>query len=169
MTITRNIHGIGATIELTEKEIEEAYRERRDYYDRLDIISKLYDMLEVEDFESIDEDEYYEFSTRTIHGKTIKALVTDEDFISNVVSSFEEGLSNNDSFWESYWMTAEDAIEDELDEEVPKTELEIRHDENKIKYRELISSVNCSKLPFRSKAELINLIINEGVKDDSSF
>lgn len=163
MTITRNIHGIGATIELTEKEIEEAYRERRDYYDRVDIISKLCNMLDVEDFESIDEDKYYEFSTRTIHGKTIKALVTDEDFISNVVSSFEEGLSNNDSYWESYWMTAEDAIEDELDEEVPKTELEIKHDENKIKYRELISSINFSKLSFRSKAELINLIINEGV------
>lgn len=103
MKIMRN----GIEIELTEQEIEDAYRERRRYYNMEDIRSKLENMIEEYDGESEE--------------PILKKFLEDEEAIRDLAEDFDNALDENDSFMESFWMTAEavikDAIEDEKEDE----------------------------------------------------
>lgn len=103
MKIMRN----GIEIELTEQEIEDAYRERRRYYNMEDIRSKLENM--IEEYEGEPEE------------PTLRKFLEDDETIRDLAEDFDNALDNNDSFMESFWMTAEavikDAIEDEKEDE----------------------------------------------------
>ena len=90
-------------IELTEAELEEAYRERRRYYNTEDIKSKIENM--IEEYEGEPEEE------------KLKAILEDEEKIRDLADAFDNALDENDSFMESFWMTAENVILDELEEE----------------------------------------------------
>ena len=89
-------------IELTEAELEQAYRERRLYYNMEDIKSKIENM--IEEYEGEPEEE------------KLKAILEDEEKIRDLAEAFDNALDNNDSFMESFWMTAENVILDELEE-----------------------------------------------------
>lgn len=90
-------------IELTNQEIEDAYRERRRYYNMEDIKSKIENM--IEEYEGETEEE------------KLKAILEDEEKIRDLAEAFDNALDNNDNFMESFWMTAENVILDELEEE----------------------------------------------------
>ena len=90
-------------IELTEQEVEDAYRERRRYYNMEDIRSKIENM--IEEYEGEPEEE------------KLKVLLDDEEKIRDLADEFDNALGNNDSFMESFWMTAENVILDELEDE----------------------------------------------------
>lgn len=79
MKIVRN----GIEYELTETELEAAYRERKHDYFVEDVKSKAEDM-------GID--------------------LTGKD-IDDIADCADDVLEDNDSFWESYWMSIEYAIE----------------------------------------------------------
>lgn len=91
-----------ATITLTDAEIEQAYRERRRYYNMEDIKSKIDNM--IEEYEEEPEEE------------KLKAILEDEEKIRDLADTFDNALDNNDGFMESFWMTAENVILDELEE-----------------------------------------------------
>ena len=91
-----------ATITLTDAEIEQAYRERRRYYNMEDIKSKIDNM--IEEYEGDPEEE------------KLKAILEDEEKIRDLAERFDYALDNNDSFMESFWMTAENVILDEVEE-----------------------------------------------------
>lgn len=99
MKITRN----GIEFELTDWEIEDAYRERRRYYNMEDIKSKIENM--IEEYEGEPEEE------------RLKVILENEEEIRDLADAFDNALDNNDSFMESFWMTAENVILDELEEE----------------------------------------------------
>ena len=99
MKITRN----GIEFELTDREIEDAYRERRRYYNMEDIKSKIENM--IEEYEGEPEEE------------KLNAILEDEEKIRDLAEAFDNALDNNDSFMESFWMTAENVILDELEDE----------------------------------------------------
>lgn len=99
MKITRN----GIEVELTDREIEDAYRERRRYYNMEDIRSKIENM--IEEYEGEPEEE------------KLKAILEDEEKIRDLAEAFDNALDNNDSFMESFWMTAENVILDELEDD----------------------------------------------------
>lgn len=90
-------------IELTDREIEDAYRERRRYYNMEDIKSKIENM--IEEYEGEPEEE------------KLKAILEDEEKIRDLADAFDNALDENDSFMELFWMTAENVILDELEEE----------------------------------------------------
>ena len=91
-----------ATITLTDAEIEQAYRERRRYYNMEDIKSKIDNM--IEEYEGEPEEE------------KLKAILEDEEKIRDLAERFDNALDNNDSFMESFWKTAEYVIEEEMEE-----------------------------------------------------
>ena len=99
MKITRN----GIEIELTDREIEDAYREKRRYYNMEDIRSKIENM--IEEYEEEPEEE------------KLKALLDDDEKIRDLADEFDNALDENESFMESFWMTAENVILDELEDE----------------------------------------------------
>lgn len=99
MKILRN----GIEIELTEQEIEDAYRERRRYYNMEDIRSKLENM--IEEYEGEPEE------------PILKKFLDDEEAIRNLAEDFDNALDENESFMESFWMTAEKVIEDAIEDE----------------------------------------------------
>ena len=99
MKIMRN----GTEIELTYTEIEDTYREQRLYYNMEDIRSKLENM--IEEYEGEPEE------------PILKKFLEDEKMIRDLAAAFDNALDNNDSFMESFWMTAEQVIKDELEEE----------------------------------------------------
>ena len=91
-----------ATITLTDEEIEQAYREQRRYYNMEDIKDKIENM--IEEYEGEPEEE------------KLRAILEDEEKIRDLAERFDHALDNNDSFMESFWMTAENVILDELEE-----------------------------------------------------
>lgn len=99
MKIMRN----GIEIELTGQEIEDAYRERRRYYNMEDIRSKLENM--IEEYEGEPEE------------SILKKFLDDEEAIRDLAEDFDNALDENDSFMESFWMTAEKVIEDAIEDE----------------------------------------------------
>ena len=78
----------GKEYELTHVEMREAYCNLKREYLKDDILSKAKDM-------------YVEIS---------------DELLEEIADHIEHGLSNNDSYWECYWMTIEDVI-DEYDDE----------------------------------------------------
>ena len=84
MKIVRN----GVEIELTPRELREAFLEMEKEYLIEDIQSRAEDM----------------------------EVVLDKHDIATVVNMAQSGLERNDSYWESYWATIEYAIENCKDE-----------------------------------------------------
>ena len=99
MKIVRN----GTEIELTYAEIEDTYREQRLYYNMEDIRSKLENMIEEYDGEPEE--------------RILRKFLDDEEKIKDLAIDFDDALDNNDSFMESFWMTAEAVIEDAIEDE----------------------------------------------------
>lgn len=73
----------GIEIELTWAEMREIYEFMKRDYIKDDIVCKLKET----------------------------GIELDDDEIENIVEIVESGLSHNDSYWESYWLTIEYAIE----------------------------------------------------------
>ena len=90
------------TIELTDEELDYFYRVCKKFYRMEDIKSKLEEMLE--DSEGEHEKE------------KINSILADTERIESIAERFDHALDNNDSYWESYWLTAKYVIEDELKE-----------------------------------------------------
>lgn len=89
MKIIRN----NTEIELTEEEIEQAYRQQLRHYHAEDVKSKYEEMYE-------------------------KEWPGDDEDAEVVAENAERGLSCNDSYWDSYWCSFEIAIENFFKEEV---------------------------------------------------
>lgn len=153
-------------ITMTDDEVERAYRERRHYYNKCDLVHRINIMSDGDGYEDhlqCEEDQEFEIGKRTVTGKQLKELIEDDAVMNDMIDEFENGLDNNDSYWESFWMTADNVIENMVDEKIPKSEKEIKQDANREKYKKLISEMLSSPLPFNKKSELIDLLINEGV------
>lgn len=84
---------IDILLKVSNSDKEKAYRERKKDYEVEDLASKLEEMLELEAGELPDE---------------YRAIAK------GAVDDFEKALANNDSFWESYWCTAEFVLKDAL-------------------------------------------------------
>ena len=91
------------TITLTDEEIEQAYRERRLYYNIEDIKSKVENM--IEEYEGEPEEE------------KLKAKLNDAEWLRDTAEWFDKALDNNDGFMESFWLTAEKVIKEGLEDE----------------------------------------------------
>ena len=101
-------------IKLTDKEIEHAYRERRLYYNMEDIRSRLEQNIDEDDPDN--KEVWIGSYLKTTAGK-IRELLADEEWIRKCAEKFDDALSNNDGFMESFWMTADQAIEDMIEAE----------------------------------------------------
>ena len=108
-------------IVLTDDEIEKAYRLRQKYYNKCDLISKLQEYAGDEscdyDRVNVDDDSEVKIGKCILTGKRLKELVANESFMDRVCDHFDRALNNNDSYWESFWLTAEYVIEDEIEKE----------------------------------------------------
>lgn len=166
MEIIRKFDNTELKIELTGAEIEQAYRIKRKDYNKCDLLCRMNQMLDLDGYENelmVDPEKEYEIGNRTVTGKQLKDLVDDPEWVDGLNDVFEDALDNNDSYWESFWLTAENVIEDEVDEAIPKSEKEKKRDANKEKYKKLIEEIQRSPLPYSSQADIINILINEGV------
>lgn len=155
--------GTQVQITLTDEEIERAYRERRRYYNRCDLIHKIDVRCDGEGWDdhlSCTDDEKYEFGKRTVTGKQLRELIADEGFMNDLVDEFENGLDNNDSYWESFWGTADYVIETMIDERIPKTEEELLRERNRKKYAKAIHEIMSSPLPMAKKIEVVSDLEN---------
>ena len=101
-------------IKLTDEEIEHAYRERRLYYNMEDIRSRLEQNIDEDDPDN--KEVWIGSYLKTTAGK-IRELLADEEWIRKCAEKFDDALSNNDGFMESFWMTADQAIEDMIEAE----------------------------------------------------
>ncbi len=158
--------GTELRIPMTDDEVERAYRERRRYYNKCDLIHKINIMSDGDGYEDhlqCEDDQEFEIGKRTVAGKQLKELIADEGVMNDLIDEFENALDNNDSYWESFWMTADNVIEDMIDEKIPKSEKELKQEANREKYKTLIAEIQRSPLPYSTKAEMINRLINEGV------
>jgi hypothetical protein len=158
--------GTELRIALTDDEVERAYRERRCYYHKCALIHKINLMLDGDGYEdhlNCSDDEEFEIGNRTVTGKQLKELIADDAVMNDMIDEFENGMDNNDYYWESYWITAENVIEDMIDEKIPKSEKELKQDANWEKYKKLIAEIRESPLDYKASAEIINKLINEGV------
>lgn len=111
-----NIERNGQTIELTDAEIEQAYRERRLYYNMEDIKCKLEEFIDEEEDEPEDEPVYIDHGIE-VSRKTLRRVLNDEEWVKHTAERFDNALEDNDSFMESFWLTAEYVIAEELDGE----------------------------------------------------
>ena len=110
MKIMRN----GIVIELTDAEIEDAYREREAYYHTEDIKSRL--------AEHIDEDDpddrviWVTGSACTTAGE-IRRMMEDPEWLEKARQRFDKALWHNDGYYECYNMTADYIIKQMIEEE----------------------------------------------------
>jgi len=119
MTIERN----GTTIELTDSEIEKAYRERKQYYHKCDLIHKIKEYIGEDDWEEEifnTSDDPVEIGRAVTTANEVCRRVENPDWMEGLVDEFESALSDNDPYWECYWATAECVIEDIFKEEYRK-------------------------------------------------
>lgn len=158
--------GTELRIPLTDDEVERAYRARRHYYNKCDLVHRINIMSDGDGYEDhlqCDGDQEFEIGKRTVTGKQLKELIEDDAVMNDMIDEFENGLDNNDSYWESFWMTADNVIEDMVNEKIPKSEKEIKQDANREKYKTLINEIWRSPLDQKAKAEIIDRLVNEGV------
>lgn len=155
--------GTELRIPMTDGEVEHAYRERRRYYNKCDLIHKINIMSDGDGYEDhlqCDDDHEFEIGKRTVTGKQLKELIADEGFMNDLVDEFENGLDNNDSYWESFWGTADYVIETMIDERIPKTEEELLRERNREKYAKAIHEIMSSPLPMTKKIEIVSDLEN---------
>ena len=86
MKITRNFGCGDYTFELTDREIEQAFRERELYYKCLDIQSKYQEMYN-------------------------KECPYDQELLERIAYDVEDHLSNNTPYWDDLWASFEEVIE----------------------------------------------------------
>ena len=123
-----SVSPITITIELTNNEIMDAYRLKQKYYDKCDLIHKINEMIgsddDCEDEIKCNDDDEIKIGNITLTGKQLKEIVSNPDFMDDLVKSFENALEWNNSYWERFWSTAEyvikEAIEDEMNDEEEK-------------------------------------------------
>ena len=108
--------GTELRIPLTDDEIERAYRERRLYYNMEDIRHKLDGYLEEYEGEDDDEEVHIKYGV-DVPLKVLRRVAQDDEWIKSTAEDFDNALSENDSFMESFWMTAEEVIGDCLEGE----------------------------------------------------
>lgn len=101
-------------IKLTDEEIEKVYRARRLYYNMEDIKAKLEDFIGEDEPE--DEPVYIDHGIE-VSRKTLRRVLNDEEWVKHTAEHFDRALEDNDSFMESFWLTAEYVIAEELDGE----------------------------------------------------
>ena len=155
--------GTELRIPLTDEEIERAYRERRRYYNKCDLIHRIGTYMDLDDYSEdlpCDDDDEVEIGSRTMTGKQIHALIADEKWMDSLISDFEDALDNNDSYWESFWCTAENVIEDAIAEVVPVTEKDERREKNRAKYRDAINEVVRMPISVEKRSEIVDMILN---------
>lgn len=112
---------VTVTIDLTDAEIEKAHRIKEAYYDKCDLYHKLNNMIDSDDdwnpgINCSDSDEF-EIGKVTLTGKKLKEIVTPE-FMDDLVELFQDALGRNDSYWESFWITAEEVIEEAIEDKM---------------------------------------------------
>ena len=166
MIIERKLEDGAVRIQLTDAEIDQAYRMKRNEYNKCDLLCRLNQMLDLEEYDDelmVDPEKEYEIGKRTVTGKQLKELVDKDGWLDDLNMEFCNALDNNDSYWESFWLTAEDVIENEIDKGIPKSEKELKQDANRKKYNALIEEIWRSPLDQKAKAEIIDRLINEGV------
>jgi len=114
------------TIDLTDEEIERAYRLRREYYNKCDLFHKINGMIGSDDDWdneiNCDDDDEIEIGNVTLTGEQLKEIVNHPDFMDGLEESFENALEQNDSYWESFWITAEEVIEEAIEDEMNNKE-----------------------------------------------
>ena len=103
-------------IKLTDEEIEQVYRARRLYYNMEDIRHKLDGYLEEYEDEDDDEEVHIKYGV-DVPLKVLRRVAHDDEWIKSTAEDFDNALSENDSFMESFWMTAEEVIGDCLEGE----------------------------------------------------
>ena len=112
-----NIVRDNVQIELTDAEIEAAYRERQKYYHKLDLEGKIKEYCDNNRFDfSIDDEKEYEIGKTVVKGKDLKNLINDSEWMDSLTEDFDSLLDGYDSYWECYWTAAENAIEEAIKE-----------------------------------------------------
>lgn len=87
MKITRNFGYGDYTFELTDREMEQAFRERELYYKCLDIESKYQEMYK-------------------------KECPYSQELLEKIAYDIEDHLSNNTPYWDDFWASFEEVIEE---------------------------------------------------------
>ena len=114
MTITRIFeNGTELRIPMTDSEIEQAYRERRLYYNIEDIKSRMETYID----DDMDDDEVVEVGSVETTAGTVRKLLKNDEWLKSCAEYFDEKLSDNDSFMESFWLQAEYCIEESIEGE----------------------------------------------------
>jgi len=114
--IENTINATTIKITLTDEEIEQAYREQCLHYHIEDIKSRLEDILtEYEDYPDDHQTTIGGIYTRVTVGD-IRAKLNDTEWLRKTAERFDDALSDNGSFMDSFWMTAQRVIEEELEE-----------------------------------------------------
>ena len=114
MKIIRN----GIEIELTDEEVQDAYRERKIWFNKQDLIHKIKSYCDEDDWENeifAPDDDVVEIGKVSITVAELQRKINDPKFMEDLELEFQDALDNNDSFWESFWMSAEYVIEDALE------------------------------------------------------
>ena len=147
-------------IELNDQQIEQAYRDRRKYYNKCDLVDKI-GMYCGKDINDLEDDEEVDIGDRELTGKQVKDLIDNKEWINRLAEDFESALDCNNSYWESFWNTAEEVIEDAVEKSIPKSEKQIRRERNREKYKndiEMIWRLQC--IPTSMKCDIVEQIVN---------
>ena len=115
MEITRILNGRIKYIELSDQEIEKAYRIREQEYQTLDIKAQIMDSILTEEGND-SYDKWNQELPKLTEKATEKSKKLRELFeeASNLTESFSKNLSNNERYWDSYWEAIDFTIEEEL-------------------------------------------------------
>ena len=115
LSIKRNIEGVELTIHLQPKEIEAIYRAAEKNYRAIDIQSKLIEMVCDEEGIENDGDMPEKSDATTEYSEVLRGMYNSpEDYYDSV----ENTLSNNDSYWDSFWMSIEYTLKDKAEAEM---------------------------------------------------
>lgn len=101
-------------IELTDAEIEAAYRERQAYYHTEDIKSRLAEHIDEDDPDDLEI--WVTGSVFTTAGE-IRRMMEDAEWLEKARQRFDKALWNNGGYCECYNMTADYIIEQMFEEE----------------------------------------------------
>ena len=104
MTITRVINGKEEIIELTPAEMRLASKAYEEECHKEDIEGKIKEIL-VEPFTLVTDD---------ANAIVFKCGNKEKEFAENTIPLLDKSLGHNDSYWESFWLSVEDVINEEM-------------------------------------------------------
>lgn len=116
MTIVRE----GIEYELTPEEMRKAFNEMKGSYYKEDLISRIIEkVIDEEDIDNYDNwcGELPKEENPTEKSKVLRELFEDVDFLADAL---HRALDYNDSFWDSYWRTADYVIDEAVKTEMGK-------------------------------------------------